>query len=123
MKIVIAGGTGFLGRPLARALADDRHDLAILTRGTLGPGASPTPRVRLVPWTPNGQAGRWPAEIDGADAVINLAGAPIRQEITELQLIDMRALSPDQFVRHLQDAMHRSLARDGSPTSMKQSTS
>ena len=52
-----------------------------------------------------------------APIVFYLAGAPIRQEITELQLIDMRALSPDQFVRHLQDAIHRSLARDGSPTS------
>ena len=51
-----------------------------------------------------------------APIVFYLAGAPIRQEITELQLIDMRALSPDQFVRHLQDAMHRSLAQP-SPTS------
>ena len=75
MKIVIAGGTGFLGSPLARALADDSHDVAILTRGT--PAAGPTPRVRLVQWTPNGQAGRWPAEIDGADAVVNLAGESI----------------------------------------------
>ena len=50
-----------------------------------------------------------------APIVFYLAGAPIRQEITELQLIDMRALSPDQFVRHLQDAVHRSLARDPSP--------
>ena len=52
-----------------------------------------------------------------APSVFYLAGAPIRQEITELQLIDMRALSPDQFVRHLQDAMHRALGRDTSPTS------
>ncbi len=52
-----------------------------------------------------------------APIVFYLAGAPIRQEITDLHLIDLRALSPDQFVRHLQDAMHRSLAREGSPPS------
>ena len=75
MKIVIAGGTGFLGGPLAKALADERHDVTILTRGT--PGVSPTPRVRLVQWTPNGQAGAWAAHIDGADAVVNLAGESI----------------------------------------------
>ena len=75
MKIVIAGGTGFLGRPLAQALADESHYVTILTRGKSGAG--PTPRVRLVQWTPNGQTDAWPAEIDGADAVVNLAGESI----------------------------------------------
>src|SRR5205823_1409718 len=32
MKIVIAGGTGFLGHALAQALAADRHDVVVLTR-------------------------------------------------------------------------------------------
>ena len=75
MKIVIAGGTGFLGRPLAEALAADRHDIVILTRGTgNGPAAKGT---RFASWTPGGQRGAWTAEIDGAGAVINLAGESI----------------------------------------------
>src|SRR5438128_237695 len=75
MNIVIAGGTGFLGRPLAAALAADGHDLVVLTRdGT----ASPLPdRARAVHWTPDGAAGPWAAEIDGAGAIINLAGESI----------------------------------------------
>ena len=75
MKIVIAGGTGFLGRPLAAALAADGHDLAVLTRKD-----SPRPppdRARAVPWVPDGAAGPWAAEIDGAGAVVNLAGESI----------------------------------------------
>ena len=36
MKIVIAGGTGFLGRPLARALAADGREVVILTRRPSG---------------------------------------------------------------------------------------
>jgi TetR/AcrR family transcriptional regulator len=52
-----------------------------------------------------------------APIVFYLAGAPIRKEIAELHLINLRALSPDQFVRHLQDAVHRSLARDATPAS------
>jgi len=30
-----------------------------------------------VQWTPNGEAGTWARELDGADAVVNLAGAGI----------------------------------------------
>ena len=52
-----------------------------------------------------------------APIVFYLAGTPIRKEIAELHLINLRALSPDQFVRHLQDAIHRSLARDVTPAS------
>ena len=44
MKIVIAGGTGFLGRPLAAALAADGHDVVILTRGA-GPRRGQTGRA------------------------------------------------------------------------------
>jgi uncharacterized protein len=75
MRIVIAGGSGFLGRPLAAALAADGHDVVTLTRGE-GPRRGQT-RSRAVAWTPNGETGRWAAEIDGAGAVVNLAGESI----------------------------------------------
>jgi uncharacterized protein (TIGR01777 family) len=80
MKVVIAGGTGFLGRPLAAALVHDRHDVVVLTRGsTASPRAhrAPAPGTREVAWEPNGERGAWAAEIDGAGAVVNLAGEPI----------------------------------------------
>ncbi|OFW31258.1 MAG: TIGR01777 family protein [Acidobacteria bacterium RIFCSPLOWO2_12_FULL_65_11] len=75
MSIVIAGGTGFLGRPLATRLIAEGHDVVILTRGAAQPGG--VARPRLVPWTPDGEVGPWAAEIDGAGAVINLAGVSI----------------------------------------------
>ena len=75
MRIVIAGGSGFLGRPLAAALAADGHDVVTLTRGD-GPRRGQT-RSRAVPWTPGGDTGPWAAEIDGAGAVVNLAGESI----------------------------------------------
>lgn len=75
-KVVIAGGTGFLGRPLASALADAGHDVVVLTRR---PASRDSERssVRRVEWTPNGEAGPWESEIDGAGAVVNLAGESI----------------------------------------------
>jgi len=73
MKVVLAGGSGFLGQPLAARLVADGHSVVILTRGA----PSTAPGVRCAPWTPNGQIGEWAREVDGADAIINLAGAGI----------------------------------------------
>jgi AcrR family transcriptional regulator len=47
-----------------------------------------------------------------APIVFYLAGAPIRKEISHLHVIDLRALSPEEFVHAMQDAARRSFARD-----------
>ena len=52
-----------------------------------------------------------------APIVLYLAGTPMRKEISQLHVIDMRALSTTAFVQQLQESARRSLARDGaSPT-------
>ena len=72
MKIVVAGGTGFLGRPLTERLVTKGHQVVVLTREA----ASQEP-ARAVVWSPDGSVGAWANEIDGADAVVNLAGESI----------------------------------------------
>jgi TetR/AcrR family transcriptional regulator len=47
-----------------------------------------------------------------APVVFFLAGTPIRKEIAHLHLADLASLSPGEFVRQLQEAARRSLARD-----------
>jgi uncharacterized protein (TIGR01777 family) len=74
MKVVIAGGSGFLGRPLTASLLQDHHDVVVLTRGLGRPIAA---GARSVPWDPNGESGPWAAAIDGAHVVVNLAGESI----------------------------------------------
>jgi uncharacterized protein (TIGR01777 family) len=74
MKIVIAGGTGFLGRPLADTFTRDGHEVVVLSRRA---DASASPAVRTVQWNPDGTAGDWRAHVDGALAVVNLAGESI----------------------------------------------
>src|SRR3954469_2041120 len=80
MKIVIAGGTGFLGVALAESYAEEGHDVRVLTR-ELKPGESRhdpgtgVPGVTRVGWRPDGRAGTAAEVINGADAVVNLAGA------------------------------------------------
>jgi uncharacterized protein len=74
MKIVIAGGSGFLGTALARELTHNRHEVVILTRQGSRAGLA---GVTYLPWVPNGQRGPWASAVDGADAVVNLAGESI----------------------------------------------
>ncbi len=82
MRIVIAGGTGFLGSPLAEVYAEEGHDVRVLTRGLPAgesrhdPGTG-MPGVTRVGWRPDGHSGRWSAALDGADAVVNLSGEGI----------------------------------------------
>ncbi len=82
MRIVIAGGTGFLGSPLAETYAEEGHDVRVLTR-SLPPGESRhesgtgVPGITRVGWLANGQVGPWAGGVSGAYAVINLAGASI----------------------------------------------
>jgi len=85
MRIVIAGGTGFLGSPLAEVYAEEGHDVRVLSR-TLPPGESRhesgtgVPGITRVGWKPDGRSGPWASALDGADAVINLAGESIGEK-------------------------------------------
>ena len=82
MKLVIAGGTGFLGNALAWAWAEEGHDIRVLTR-SLPPGQAShesgtgKPGITRVGWNPGGAPGLIAGDIEGAAAVINLAGESI----------------------------------------------
>jgi len=93
MKIVIAGGSGFLGTALVRALSAE-HDIVILSRKA---SSSPTPRVSVVAWTPDGSSGPWTAAVEGADAVVNLAGESIAARrwtaSQKMRILDSRLLA------------------------------
>lgn len=76
MKIVIAGGSGFLGRALSERLVADGHQVLVLTRGGGSSRPWEGPRSRAA-WAPNGAAGDWASVLAGAHAVANLAGTSI----------------------------------------------
>lgn len=71
MKIVVAGGTGFIGEPLVKRLVARGEDVAVLSRNpakvTVGRGLE---------WDARSQ-GAWSDEAANADVVINLAGENI----------------------------------------------
>jgi uncharacterized protein (TIGR01777 family) len=70
MKVVLAGGTGQVGTILARAFHSAGDEIVVLSRQ---PAVAPW---RVVQWDAK-SPGAWVAEIDGADAVINLAGRSV----------------------------------------------
>jgi uncharacterized protein (TIGR01777 family) len=106
MKVVIAGGRGFLGSALGRALLHDRHAVSVLTRGA----SQLPPPVRAIRWKPDGSAGSWASEIDGADAVINLSGESIAgrrwTDEQKRQILESRRLATRSLVAALHDSSH-----------------
>jgi len=74
MKVILAGGSGFLGRALTSRLVADGHEVIVLARNDKTAVAS---GARVLPWDADGSIAAWAYELDGADAVINLAGAGI----------------------------------------------
>jgi uncharacterized protein len=82
MKIVIAGGSGFLGTALAWAWAEEGHDVRILTRAIPAGQAqhesgTGSPGITRVGWRPDGTAVTVGQELERADALIGLAGESI----------------------------------------------
>ena len=71
-RVVIAGGTGFLGRSLASHLTDMGHDVVVFSRH------EPTDigSWRHASWDGH-SVGEWAAHLDGAAALVNLAGRTV----------------------------------------------
>jgi uncharacterized protein (TIGR01777 family) len=93
MKIVIPGGTGQVGTLLARAFQASGDEVVVLSRR---PGSAPW---RVVAWDA-ATVGGWAAELEGAAAVLNLAGRSVdcrynpenRREILESRVRSTRAV-------------------------------
>ena len=83
MKVVIPGGSGSLGQAIARSLTASGHEVVILSRG--GRAASGRP----VHWDAC-TLGDWAQELDGADAVIVLAGKSVNCQHTPAAREEMR---------------------------------
>ncbi len=94
--VVLAGGSGFLGRSLAHELAKHGYRSTILTRGSDAQGEM----VRYVRWDAK-SVGSWISALDGASAIVNLVGRTVdcrktqknKKDILESRIDSVRALA------------------------------
>jgi uncharacterized protein len=94
-RLVIAGGSGFLGRALAKYFSTKGWEVVVLTRAANGKVEG----ARAVQWDA-ATLGEWAAELDGAEAVINLTGRTVncrynaknRREIMESRVNSTRVI-------------------------------
>jgi uncharacterized protein (TIGR01777 family) len=103
MRVVIAGGSGFLGRALSERLLARGHEVVLLSRGA--ESFSERPNLRVVRWTPDGRSGAWAGELDSATALINLAGAGIADKRWTTARKKLILDSRIQSTRSLMDAL------------------
>ncbi|MBI1747063.1 MAG: TIGR01777 family protein [Acidobacteria bacterium] len=78
MKLLVTGGTGFIGEPLSQALAERNHTVTIVTRTRFQTTAALHKNKTLVTWDENG-GNAWKKALQDSEAVINLAGESIAE--------------------------------------------
>ncbi len=77
LRVLVAGATGMLGRPLVTALLAEGHEVHVLSR-TAGAWPVAGEKVAVHAWNPAaGSAAMTGVQLERVDVVINLAGASI----------------------------------------------
>lgn len=74
-RVVVAGATGLIGKALSKRLVESGYSLVVFSRNPDAARESVPGATEYVAWLPE-ETGSCAATIDGAFAVVNLAGAP-----------------------------------------------
>lgn len=116
-KIIIAGGTGFIGQAMARHFGKENHVVILsrqVTNGHTGDRSQPlkaTEGYNVAYWRWDGKhlEKHWVREIDGCDLVINLAGKSVNCRYNaknRKEILDSRTDSTQAIGEAIRVAVH-----------------
>lgn len=105
-RIVITGATGLIGTRLVERLVERGESVVILARDPERARRQTPGAADYLAWSSSMADGEWVTAIDGADAVINLAGSSVATRWTDAQRALIRGSRIDG-TRHLVAAMGR----------------
>jgi NAD dependent epimerase/dehydratase family enzyme len=98
-RILITGGTGFIGSAIIERLLARGDTVTALTRRV--PHGAPRERLRWAAWEPNAD-GAWQGDLRAQDAVVHLAGSPaVGRRYTDAvrrDILDSRVQSTQRLV-------------------------
>jgi len=77
VRVVIAGGSGLIGRRLAVALQQAGDEAVVLSRRPTAHTALTGRGLTVMGWDPGDLTASWADTLRGADAVVNLAGSSV----------------------------------------------
>jgi len=98
--VVVTGATGLIGRRLCRRLSEMGYRVVVFARNSEAARRAAPDAAEWVAWTA-AETGPWAGAVDGAHAVVNLAGAPIigkrwsdayKREIRDSRVVATRGL-------------------------------
>lgn len=104
MRVVVTGGTGFIGKKLVGALLARGYLVTVLTRDVEGSKGRFDERARIAGWTP-WAPGVWSDEVDGVDGVVHLAGAGVFDKAWTKDRVEVLRWSRVETTRALATAM------------------
>lgn len=103
-RIVVTGANGMIGRRLVKRLLESGDEVHAFVRDLEKSRASVPADAKLVHWSHDSTSNEWRSSIDGAHAIVNLAGASIGERWTtehKRRIRDSRILG----TRHIVDAI------------------
>jgi len=110
MNIIVAGGSGFIGRALIHRLAEDDHRVVVLTRNASSASSSFSGRIVAERWDAR-TLGSWKTIVENADAVVNLVGESIGgkrwSKNQKSILLSSRVDATDVLVEAMRSAKHK----------------
>lgn len=109
-RIVVTGATGLIGSELIRQMSGRGDHVIAFVRDPQEDRKKAPGAAEYVKWSATMREGEWKKKIDGADVVVNLAGAPIAKRWTKewkRVIYDSRILGTRHIVQAIAEAANK----------------